>query len=379
MSFQGLYPAVGQPENPGFAVFPVFTDRPQPDTTMTTKRINPLSRRPRSRRLVVAVRGAAGAGKSVFAASLAQAGLGRLCYFDTERKARLLPGSDGSVFDALEIEHPDELPEFIDWALDGEGRERGYGCYVLDSWAMYFARKHRETLLAVRQRTGDPLAQPTAEELASDQVLFQEVLRRLCIDSGACVVITDQIAARGKTEREENEMGQVLPMTTSGLEYFVDVMVELDVRLEDFRQVRIARVVKSNSPALPVGLELKNPIFADFLARLDASLPPATPALTPVEPDTLPEPAPVQPPALPTLDDLFAEAEVFGLGRADLLIAARHYCGVPDLERLSGQQIEALLHRMRSRYGPAEPALAEVTAPANGASVNGKLNGRAKR
>src|SRR5215213_6059186 len=130
------------------------------------KRVNPLSRRPRRQRLVVAVRGAAGTGKSVFASTLADAGLGRLCYFDVERKARLLPGSDGAIFDALEIEHPDELPEFIDWALYGEGRDQNYGCYVLDSWAMYFGRKHRETVQAVRERNGDPTAQPSAEELA---------------------------------------------------------------------------------------------------------------------------------------------------------------------------------------------------------------------
>jgi len=81
-------------------------------------RINPLSRRPRQQRLVLAVRGAAGTGKSHFAASMAEAELGRLCYFDVERKARLLPGSDGTIFDALEIRTPDELPDFIDWALD---------------------------------------------------------------------------------------------------------------------------------------------------------------------------------------------------------------------------------------------------------------------
>src|SRR5918997_1690810 len=141
-------------------------------STMPAKRINPLSRRPRNRRLVVAVRGAAGTGKSVFASSLADAGLGRLCYFDVERKARLLPGSDGSKFDAIEIEHPDELPEFIDWALEGEGREQGYGCYALDSWAMYFGRKHRETVQAVRARTGDPMGQPTAEAFANIQIFF---------------------------------------------------------------------------------------------------------------------------------------------------------------------------------------------------------------
>src|SRR4051812_47967676 len=202
------------------------------------KKINPLSRRPRQQRLVLAVRGAAGTGKSYFASTLADAGLGRLCYFDVERKARLLAGSDGSRFDALEIQHPDELPEFIDWALDGEGREQGYGCYALDSWAMYFGRKHRETVMAVRERSGDPTAQPTAEELSGDQVVFQEVLRRLCVDSGACVVITDQIGAKGKEDREENEMGRVLPLTSGGLEYFVDVLVEASVRLEDFRPVR---------------------------------------------------------------------------------------------------------------------------------------------
>ncbi|MBA3531978.1 MAG: hypothetical protein H0T73_08680, partial [Ardenticatenales bacterium] len=178
---------------------------------MSKTRINPLSRRPRKQRLVVAVRGAAGSGKSVFASSLADAGLGRLCFFDVERKARLLPGSDGTKYDAIEIQHPDELPEFIDWALEGEGREQGYGCYALDSWAMYFGRKHRDTVQAVRERNDDPTAVPNAEELSNDQMIFQEVLRRLCIDSGACVVITDQIGAKGKEEREENEMGQVLP------------------------------------------------------------------------------------------------------------------------------------------------------------------------
>ncbi|GIV62634.1 MAG: hypothetical protein KatS3mg044_1500 [Rhodothermaceae bacterium] len=317
---------------------------------MTSPRINPLSRRPRRRRLVVAVRGAAGTGKSVFAASLADAGLGRLCFFDTERKARLLPGSDGSKFDALEVEHPDELPAFIDWALDGPGKERGYGCFALDSWAMYFARKHRETLQAVRRQTGDPLAQPPAEALAADQMILQEVLRRLCIDSGACVVITDQIPARGKEEREENEMGRVLPMTASGLEYFVDVMVELDLRLEGFEQVRVARVIKSNSPDFPIGLELKNPTFADFLARLGEGP-------HPVEEEPVPDVLEVEetPPAAsgPTLADLIGRAEGYGLKRADLLVAARHYCGVPELERLTPDQIADLLDRMQTRYGPS--------------------------
>src|SRR5690606_30154539 len=120
------------------------------------------------------------------------------------------------------------------------------------------------------------LAQPSAEELQADQVIFQEVLRRLCVDSGACVVITDQIAAKGKETREENEMGRVLPMTASGLEYFVDVMLELEVRLEGFEEVRVARVIKSNSELFPVGLEFVNPVFADLLARLPETNKPAS-------------------------------------------------------------------------------------------------------
>lgn len=308
-------------------------------------RINPLSRRPRARRLVVGVRGGAGTGKSRFAASLAEAGLGRLCFFDTERKARLLAGSDGSVFDALEIQHPDELPEFIDWALEQE-----YGCYALDSWAMYFGRKHRETLEAVRRETGDPLAQPSAEELQADQVIFQEVLRRLCVDSGACVVITDQIAAKGKETREENEMGRVLPMTASGLEYFVDVMLELEVRLEGFEEVRVARVIKSNSELFPVGLEFVNPVFADLLARLPETNKPAS---LPEVPEVLeePEPAETQQPAGPTYQDLLAKAEELGVSPDTVVKVAVYSYQQSDLKRLTPVQVKDLYDRMVARYG----------------------------
>src|ERR1043166_9733684 len=128
-------------------------------TNATRPRVNPLSRRPRQERLVMAVRGGAGVGKSYFVRSMAEAGVGRLGIFDVERKPRLLKGN-GTIFDGLKIEHPDEVPEFIDWALSGEGREQNYGCFGLDSWAAYFSAKHAETIKAVRERTGDQLAQP---------------------------------------------------------------------------------------------------------------------------------------------------------------------------------------------------------------------------
>ncbi len=308
--------------------------------------INPLSRRPKQRRLVVAVRGAAGTGKSWFAASLADAGLGRLCTFDTERKARLLPGSDGSVYDALEIEHPDELLPFIDWAL-GDGRaEQGYGCYALDSWAMYFGRKHRVSVEAAREATGDPSAVPSAEALQADQIVFQEVLRRLCVDSGACVVITDQIAAKGREDREENEMGRVLPMTTSGLEYFVDVMIELALRHDGFETRRVATVVKSNASDLPVGMEFVDPTFADLLARLGVAPQPEAVAELVDKPAVAPAPT-----RSDALADLLAHAEAAGLDRPRVLLAARHYCGVGSLDDLSADQTLDLLGRLQARYG----------------------------
>lgn len=332
----------------------------------TAKRINPLSRRPRRQRLVVAVRGAAGSGKSVFASSLADAGLGRLCYFDVERKARLLPGSDGSKFDAIEIEHPDELPEFIDWALTGEGRQQSYACYVLDSWAMYFGRKHRETVQAVRERTGDPTAQPSADELAADQMIFQEVLRRLCIDSGACVVVTDQIAAKGREDREENELGQVLPMTSGGLEYFVDVMVEAGMRVVDFETERVFRVIKTNSPAFPVGMEFVNPTFADFLARLAEGAPVPLAQNMDEVPELLDEPAPLAlvRPQGPTLDDLRALAHEHGLRDAELIVAARHYCGKNDLSRLTPDEVADLHRRLTARVEKQAAAPEPVAAAA---------------
>lgn len=313
------------------------------------KRINPLSRRPHQGRLVVAVRGAAGVGKSYFAASLAEAGVGRLCFLDVERKGRLLPGASGAnpTFDAIEIHHPDELPEFIDWALDGEGREQGYGCYALDSWGIWFARKHQNTLRAVRERSGDPTAEPNADQLQADQILYQEVLRRLCMDSGACVVITDHIAAKGKEQGEENELGQVVPITRGGLEYFIDVMLELSLRMDGFDTTRVATVVKSNSQDFPVGLQLENPTFKTLLERMGT---PAEPVIEDGVPAFLKSEASITP-AGPGLDDLIQEAEAFGIDRARLLLAAKGYHKVGGLEALSEAQIADLLERMNERYG----------------------------
>ncbi|GAC1396777.1 MAG: hypothetical protein NVSMB56_11750 [Pyrinomonadaceae bacterium] len=333
--------------------------------TETKPRVNPLSRRPRASRLVLAVRGGAGVGKSWFVRSMADAGLGRLCIFDVERKSRLLNGN-GTVFDGLEIEQPDELPEFIDWALSGEGQEQNYGCFALDSWASYFSAKHSETLAAVRARTSDPLAQPTAEELASDQMILQGVLRRLCIESGKSVVIVDQIPAKGKETKEDNEIGRVLPMTASGLEYFVDVMVEVSLQERDGEIMRVFQVIKSNSSAFEVGMELTgNVTFKDFIKQMTTES--ELPAHAPIEidvPETLEEKKPLTlvPPQV-TLQELVRKAEAHGFKIADIVTGAKLYHNQPNIYRLAPDQIADLDRRMTARIEKMNDTQADDKKP----------------
>jgi hypothetical protein len=316
-------------------------------------KINPLSRVPRQQRLVMAIRGGAGVGKSYFIRSMSEADLGKLCIFDTERKARLLRGV-GQTFDALEIEQTDELPEFIEWAISGEGTEQNYGCYALDSWAAYFGAKHSEMLEAVRERTGDPLAQPSAEELAADQMILQSVLRKLCIESGKCVVIADQIPAKGKEAKEDNEIGRVLPMTASGLEYFVDVMVEVSLQERDGEITRVFQVVKSNSPAFEVGFEMTGNItFKDFLDHMRAeealNLAFETPAKSSV-PEYIEEKQllSIAPQAM-TIEDLIKKAESNGFKQADIVTGARIYHNQPNIYHLTPEQILDLDRRITAR------------------------------
>lgn len=326
-------------------------------------KINPLSRQPRQQRLVMAVRGGAGVGKSYFVASMADAGLGRLCVIDTERKTRLLKGV-GTKFDGLEVEHPSEVPDFVEWLLTSpEAGEQGYGCYALDSWASYFSAKHSEMITAVRQRTGDPLAQPNAEELAADQMVLQGVLRSLC-HSGKSVVIVDQIPAKGKEAKEDNELGRVLPSTASGLEYFVDVMCEVSLQERNGEITRVFQVVKSNSPAFELGFELTgNVAFRDFLDHLirfsGSDLPVDAP-----KPLTVPEtmPAPVVAHAAPqmTIQQLVEKAEKLGFNKADIVTAARVYHQQPNIFRLSPEQIADLDQRMTAKIEKAQEGTAET-------------------
>ena len=331
-------------------------------STKKTK-INPLSRVPRQQRLVMAIRGGAGVGKSHFIRSMSEADLGRLCIFDTERKGRLLRGV-GESFDALEIQHTDELPEFIEWALNGEGQEQNYGCFALDSWAAYFSAKHSEMLEAVREKTGDPLAQPSAEELAADQMILQNVLRKLCIESGKCVVIADQIPAKGKESKEDNEIGRVLPMTAGGLEYFVDVMIEISMQERDGEITRVFQVVKSNSPAFEVGFEMTGDVsFQDFLdhmrgeqaLNLAFDKPAKLKVAEYIEDKT---PVSIAPKTL-TIDELIEKAEKNGFKKADVVLGAKVYHNQPNIYHLSDEQVVDLDRRITARIEKMKEQKAE--------------------
>jgi hypothetical protein len=330
-------------------------------------KVNPLSRVPRQQRLVMAIRGGAGVGKSHFIRSMSEAGLGKLCIFDTERKARLLRGV-GVTFDALEIEQTDELPEFIDWAISGEGLEQNYGCYALDSWAAYFGAKHSDMLQAVRDRTGDSLAQPSAEELAADQMILQSVLRKLCIESGKCIVIADQIPARGKEAKEDNEIGRVLPMTASGLEYFVDVMIEVSLQERDGEILRVFQVVKSNSPMFEVGFELTgNVTFADFLNVMRGENPGQELSFEKPKASNIPEFIETPSNVLSfetklTVDELIAKAVANGFKKADIVTASRIYHNQPNIYHLSNEQVTDLDKRMTARIEKTQVDSVEVVA-----------------
>ena len=255
----------------------------------------------------------------------------------------------------LKIEQTDELPEFIEWAINGDGQEQNYGCFALDSWAAYFSAKHSEMIEAVREKTGDHLAQPSAEELAADQMILQNVLRKLCIESGKSVVIADQIPAKGKEAKEDNEIGRVLPMTASGLEYFVDVMVEVSLQERGGEIVRVFQIIKSNSPAFEVGFEMTGNIgFKDFLEHMRGEqafdLAFDKPKKSEV-PEFIEEREPLKLVKNEeiTIEELIKKAEENGFKKADVVTGAKIYHNQPNIYHLNHDQIADLDQRMTAR------------------------------
>ena len=318
----------------------------------TTTGFNPHAHRPRTQRLRIGVRGASGTRKSTFAASMAEAGLGKLCFFDTELKSCHIPGHDGSRFDAFELTDPNELATAIHWALhEPDGQEQGYGCFVLDSWNQWFAPKYAEFLAAKRAETGQPYPELDGADLQRLQVVCGEVLRPLCIEAKACVVITDTIAGKGLEEKAENEVGRIVPISASGLEYLVDVLVEAELRLasDGFSEICVHRVIKSNNQAFPIGLTLRNPTFKEYLTRLGS--PNLATSATIKEESSVP-PLAVIPPAAPSREALLATLleKVAGLGftTENLVSAANRDYGKTLLDELTADEISQLDERLEA-------------------------------
>jgi len=336
---------------------------------MLSSGFNPQAHRPKTQRLRIGVRGASGTRKSTFAASMAEAGLGKLCFFDTELKSCHIPGHDGSRFDAFELADPDELAAAIHWALyEPEGRAQGYGCYVLDSWNQWFAPKYAESLSAKRAETGRPYPELDGADLQRLQVVCGEVLRPLCIESKACVVITDTIAGKGLEEKADNEVGRIVPISASGLEFLVHVLVEAEllVAADGLSETCVHRVIKSNNQAFPIGLVLENPTFKDYLARLGtpnvanaetikADAAAAAPVLA------------VVPPAEPSREEMLAalleKVARLGFTRENLVGAANRDYGKTLLQELTideiarlDERIEAAAQKKQAEAAPARSA-----------------------
>lgn len=316
---------------------------------------NPLTRRPRLDRLTVGVRGPAGTRKSTFAAS-AQTLPQRLLFLDLESKARLLPGAtdDEPPFDAVEIRSHDEIPQVLDWALEGDGRQQNYGTIAFDSWGAYFGEAYSRALKQAEAESGKPTTSLTAEQEQALQTRVQDVLRRLCYQSGMNVIITDHIAARGKEEQEANEVGRIVPLTASGLEYMIDVMIELQLvmRPDDLTETSIATVIKSNVPNLPIGLQIEDPTFPKLLEL--AGAPNKVEAPTKERADAKAEakeeaqqPNPVE--EKPTLTELLELAEKSGFKREQVVLVAQRTYGKATLDTLTLEERKALKKRILDR------------------------------
>jgi hypothetical protein len=344
---------------------------------MSERVFNPDRHRPRATRLRIGVRGAAGTRKSSFAASAVDAGLGRVCYLDTEGKACHIPGSDGTRFDAFEIADPEDLGPAIAWALhDPQARAAGYGVYVLDSFAGWFQPVYAGFLAAKRAETGNPYAALDGADLQRLQVVVGEILRPLCVESRACVILTDTIAGKGLEEQADNEVGRIVPLTAAGLEYFVDVLVEVDLRLsgDGFSETAVHRVVKTNNRAFPIGLVLENPTFRTYLDLLgkDAGIPDAA-QIAAEQADLAAPVLAVVPPAPPSPAELLAELLAFvaerGFTREHLVGAAVRYHQTPLLEKLEAEQIADLRERVAkapTRNGAEERAAVPARAATGG-------------
>src|SRR3712207_4969809 len=144
-------------------------------------------------------------------------------------------------------------------------------------------------------------------------------------------------------------------MTASGLEYFVDVMVEVSLQERDGEITRVFQVVKSNSTAFEVGFELTgNVTFKDFLDHMrresgeEVEVAAAKAAPVPEVLEEKPSPLTLVQPQM-TVQELVAKAERLGFKQSDIVTAAKVYHNQPNIYRLTPEEVADLDRRMTAR------------------------------
>ena len=316
-----------------------------PPPTRPNPRPSPLNRRPTTRRLVTIFRGPSNSGKTHLALSMAEAGIGRICVFDTEDKTRNVIGVN-ERFDAITSD-PDTLLDDIQWAIDEKDRHGNplYGGLVLNSWNGYFDTLYGRAIEIAESQRGEG-AKLTTNEVDVLQTKAKKVLDLLCRVSRRWVAITEHAIPQGQ-ERDENEAGQLIIMTIGGTDYYSDVTFNLSLVLgDDFRAKRLATVSKTNVGHLyQLGRKLENLDFSQLVHEINAQ--------APIKQVDLPPPPPPnelfapEQPAL-TLRDLLDKAEEYGIAEIHMTKAAARYCDGKRLGQLDPAEIELLYNRLVS-------------------------------
>jgi hypothetical protein len=174
-------------------------------------------------------------------------------------------------------------------------------------------------------------------------------------------------------------------MTASGLEYFVDVMVEVSLQEREGEIVRVFQIIKSNSPAFEVGMEFTGNIgFKDFLNHLaqeSGSQLPVEKAISSSIPDVLEDkPTWITEDPFPslTIHDLLDKAKENGFKQTDIVNAARIYHNQSNIYRLTAEQIRDLDQRMSARISKTKNTKTEETNPTAEPTQNAGLQRNTK-
>jgi hypothetical protein len=280
---------------------------------------------------------------------MAEAGIGRICVFDTEYKTRNVPGVN-ERFDAIECD-PDTLLEDIQWAIEERGPDGNqlYGGLVLDSWNGYFDTLYGRAIELAEQQRGEG-AKLTTSEVELLQTKAKKVLDLLCRVSRRWVAITEHAVPAGQ-ELDENQAGQLVIMTIGGTDYYSDVTFDLTLALGgDFRVQHAATVVKTNvSHLYPLGRKLVDLDYQQLVREVSAQAP-----IRQFEPSVLPARVlPDEPEAIAmSLNDLLGKAEEYGIAEVHMSKAAARYCNGKRLEQLTAREIEFLYNRLVESRGP---------------------------